>query len=144
MRDGWYCIVMRSPADLIRSPLRRVTACMALAATLFAAGAPALHALVHAAGASHRATGSHHQTAHAATSAVTGEHSHEVDHPPGLHDEAVLLRGAPLDFVFIAPIPVAVLNLLPATERLVVRPAARGWTSRAPPPGDPARAPPLV
>lgn len=125
------------------SGLRTLLACVALALNLFGSGVPLLHAAAHSAHAEHFAhegsSRSHHEAPIVEHVAV----DHEADHSASLHDEwlylnrlaaAFALPAAPLPFV--APVVEAVLapRALPPTES----------RSRAPPPGDPARAPPLV
>lgn len=114
---------------------RFAVAVLAIAANLLATGTPLLHAALHDA---------HAEDTLVVAGADRVDHDHAEVHPPSLHDGAVLLRGTTADFVFVAPAPVARLNPLSATERLIVRPLVCGWTSRAPPPGNPARAPPLI
>jgi len=125
----------------LRSPRfrRALTACLALAATLIAASAPLVHVAVHAG----------HDGDHGSDFVVGAElhdasdHGHGDVHHPSLHDRTVVQR-VQLDSPAPA-LPEAAAVILAAEPDQVVgtRPIHR-LPSRAPPPGDPARAPPLA
>ena len=128
-----------------RPRLRTLVVLLGLAANLIAAGAPVLHVLLHElheAGEHH-----HHDEADAALAwdAAPAETDHPGSdvHPQGLHDDARLVKRDAMVFAF----PVLAVAL-PAPVEVEVEyrtsepPGA--LRSRAPPPGDPARAPPLV
>jgi hypothetical protein len=123
---------------------RLLVACLALAANLVAAGVPVLHALAHDA---HFASVDHHADAVDDHGAELHEreagHDHDRAHAASLHDECVALKRVAVDLGFIAPIRFALLSES-ETDRVVPRRPVQRLSSRAPPPGDPARAPPLV
>ena len=131
----------------IRRPrVRTLVVLLGLAANLIAAGAPVLHVLLHElheAGEHHH----HHDEAHAALAWDSGaeetDHPASDVHPQALHDDARLIKRDAVLFPFPAvalalPEPVEV----EAEYRTSEPPGS--LRSRAPPPGDPARAPPLV
>src|SRR5215207_6872658 len=125
----------------LRSPRfrRALTACLALAATLIAASAPLVHVAVHTGyDAEHAATFPAGVELHDAS-----DHDHGDVHHPSLHDQTVVQR-AQLESPAPA-LPEAVAVILAAEPEQVVgtRPIHR-LPSRAPPPGDRARAPPLA
>jgi hypothetical protein len=125
----------------LRSPRfrRALTACLALAATLVAAGTPLLHAAAHAG----------HEAEHAVELSSGGElhdasdHGHDEVHPPALHDECVLQRIQQDPVMPAHPVAAAVLAAAEPEQVIGTRPIHQ-LPSRAPPPGDPARAPPLA
>jgi hypothetical protein len=124
---------MRSHSGL-RSFRHTFMVCLALVAILFAAGTPVLHAAAHHA----------HESEHPAeiVSAQRIDHGHGEIHAPSLHDEGRVVQKFAPDFHFYAPAPFGVLVLPAAKPPVVIRSVPR-LPSRAPPPGDPARAPPL-
>jgi hypothetical protein len=127
----------------IRRPgLRTLVVLLGLAANLIAAGAPLLHAVLHE---MHEA--GHHDEYDVALALHAGgtetDHSGSDIHPQALHDDARLVKRDAMVFAFPAlalalPEPVG-----PETESLTSEPPG-SLRSRAPPPGDPARAPPLL
>jgi hypothetical protein len=129
----------------IRRPgLRTLVVLLGLAANLIAAGAPVLHVLLHEL---HEAGEHHHHGEHAelAWDAGPAETDHPASdvHPQALHDDARLIKRDVVLFPFPAvalapPEPVEIQ----AEYRTSEPPGS--LRSRAPPPGDPARAPPLV
>jgi hypothetical protein len=129
------------PAMVLSSraaPRRRILlALLALAANLVAAGVPLLHAAAHL---------GHHQDAphtEALLAAVDhAEHDHGEAHPAALHDAAPSVRTS-LAFALVTP-EEAPLPALPVRESREISILAPRPASRAPPPGDPARAPPLA
>lgn len=115
---------------------------LGLAANLIAAGTPLLHGVLHEL---HEAA---HHDEHAAVLVAGGagpevDHSGSDVHPQALHDDAKLVkRDAP---VFTHPSLALVLREPLQAQAEYVKSAPPGaLRSRAPPPGDPARAPPLV
>lgn len=128
-----------------RACARTMVVLLGLAANLIAAGAPVLHVLLHEL---HEAGEHHHHDEHPAGlawNAAPGDADHPDSdvHPQALHDDARLIKR---DVVLLA-FPAVALALPEPVEAEVEH-----WTSeppgslrcRAPPPGDPARAPPLV
>lgn len=130
-----------------RGSVRLLAALLALGANLLAAGAPVLHEGVHAL---HASSGEHaddhgESTRHAPTPTVHegADHGHGEIHAAALHDAAAA-RPATASFVGLPPVHPVDIPVTAATEILLpFRPVAR-LSSRAPPPGDPARAPPLA
>jgi hypothetical protein len=125
--------------------IRTLVVLLGLAANLIAAGAPVLHVLLHElheAGEHH-----HHDDDHAALAWEAGpaetDHPASDVHPQALHDEARLIKRD----VVLFPFPAVALALPEPTEAEVEYRTSEppgSLRSRAPPPGDPARAPPLV
>lgn len=124
---------------------RTLVVLLGLAANLIAAGAPVLHVLLHEL---HERGDHHHHDEHAAglawdTAPEGVDHPASDVHPQALHDDARLVKRD----VVLFPFPAAALAL---PERVEVEAEYRtsgppgSLRSRAPPPGDPARAPPLV
>ena len=131
-------------AHLGTSRWRLLAACFALVANLFAAGVPVLHGFAHDADVGreqhHHAAAYHHG---AELHAEEAGHGHGRAHAASLHDECVAVKRAAVDAAVLTVCRSAAL-VLPATDREVpLRPVER-LSSRGPPPGDPARAPPLV
>jgi hypothetical protein len=127
------------------SRLRALVVLLGLAANLIAAGAPVLHVLLHGlheAGEHH-----HHHDEHAALARDSGpaetDHPASDVHPQALHDDARLVKR---DVVLFALPAVAVALPEPVEVEVEYRTSEPPGSlrSRAPPPGDPARAPPLV
>lgn len=117
------------------TPLGRVLiVSLALIANLFAAGTPVLHAWTH-----HREGDDHH----APVVELQVDHDHEAEHPRSLHDDTLVVKRHALDLTFLHATP-GVESVVVATECIRVRPTVASLGSRAPPPGDPARAPPLA
>lgn len=122
--------------------------CLALVANLLATGAPLLHAAAHEA---HEARGGHdhhaepaglEEEASGAAGAAAG-HDHDEIHPASLHEDCPLQLRVPA----LTGIPSVSQDLPPvfATGTDVsTLPPVLPCLSRAPPPGDPARAPPLA
>lgn len=117
---------------------------LGLAANLIAAGAPVLHVLLHEL---HEAGEHHHHDEHATLDGEAGpaetDHPASDVHPQALHDDARLIKRD----VVLFPFPAVALALpepveVEAEYRTSEPPGS--LRSRAPPPGDPARAPPLV
>ena len=108
-----------------------------LVANVLAAGTPLLHAAAH--------TG--HDRGHEHNNAVVAQdqadHGHGEVHAPSLHDDGALVKKVAPDFLFVAPAPLIAPDL-PGSERAVAFHPVPRLPSRAPPPGDPARAPPLA
>ena len=141
---------------------RLLAVCLALVANLVAAGVPVLHSLAHeahSAGWGHDVAATHHQEGEhhagrehhppathefaAERHAAESDHHHEQAHAPSLHDECVALKRLAVDFAFLAPVRF-VLSGEPEHDGSVPRRLVQRLSSRAPPPGDPARAPPPV
>jgi hypothetical protein len=127
------------------SRVRTLVVLLGLAANLIAAGAPLLHVLLHE--LHERGEHHHHHDEHAALAgeAAPAETDHPASdvHPRALHDDARLIKRDVVLFAlpavaFALPEPVEV-----RIEHLTSEPPG-SLRSRAPPPGDPARAPPLV
>lgn len=110
--------------------------CLALAAYLLSAGTPLLHVLAHA----HDEDQDDHHASHVA--AWEGEHHEEV-HPPQLHEKDLAAQPAGPLLALVVPSDAWSLDL-PATRSVELFHLVSALRSRAPPPGDPARAPPLV
>jgi len=123
----------------LRSPRfrRALTACLALAATLIAASAPFAHAAAHA----------KHDIAQACAHVVAEVHAmddrHGEVHAPGLHDDSILQRIQPNPLMAALPEATAARVAAEPEQVAGTRPVHR-LRSRAPPPGDPARAPPFA
>jgi hypothetical protein len=127
----------------IRRPgLRTLLVLLGLAANLIVAGAPLLHTVLHEL---HEAR-HHHE--HEATLALHGggtdtDHTDSDIHPQALHDDARLVKRDAMVFAFPALAVAPPEPVEPETEYLKSEPPG-ALRSRAPPPGDPARAPPLL
>lgn len=121
---------------------RLLAACFALVANLVAAGVPVLHAFAHhGAGEEH-----HHDAAHghgAELHAGDAGHGHDRAHAASLHDECVAVKRVAVNLAVLTVCRTALL-VSPTAERDVPARPVQRLSSRAPPPGDPARAPPLV
>lgn len=125
-----------------------VAVCLALAANFFVAGSPALHAAAHAlhddhphehsADAGHGASHEHGADA----DHRTDDGHHEV-HPSSLHDDGALPRPLVPHFFLLAAVSPSAVEAAAQTRAPAARPTT-SLRSRAPPPGDPARAPPLA
>ena len=137
---------------------RLLAVCLALVANLVAAGVPVLHSLAHEAhfgdwdhhasaphhlDGEHSAGREHHPPATHEQHATESDHDHEQAHAPSLHDECVALKRLAVDFAFLTPVRF-VLSAEPEPDRSVPRRPIQRLSTRAPPPGDPARAPPPV
>lgn len=128
------------------SRLRTLAVLLGLAANMIAAGAPVLHVLLHE--LHERGDHHHHHDEHAAglawDPAPEGtDHPDSDVHPQALHDDPRLVKR---DVVLFA-LPVVALALPePVAVEVEYRTSEPPGSlrSRAPPPGDPARAPPLV
>lgn len=125
--------------------LRRLAVLLGLAANLVAAGVPLLHVLLHEV---HERGAHHHSTGHLAglsgdVEPVDPDHPASDVHPQALHDDvrAVKPDVAPFPFPALAIVPPETVEA--ELERRTSGPPG-SLRSRAPPPGDPARAPPLV
>ena len=126
------------------SRLRTLAVLLGLAANLIAAGAPVLHVLLHEL---HERGAHHHHDEHLAgldrDAAPEGtDHPASDVHPQALHDDARLIKRD----VVLFPVPAVALALPePVEAELDYRTSGPPGSlrSRAPPPGDPARAPPL-
>lgn len=113
---------------------RAMLACFGLGAYLLTAGAPLVHAAAH---------GPHEERDHAGLQDERIAHSHDEDHHPSLHD----VGATPIRGIAKVALPEALkrIEIIPApAERRASSPLDRILTPRAPPPGDPARAPPQV
>lgn len=123
---------------------RLLVACLALVANFIAAGVPVLHTFAHDA---HFTSADHHSAAVDVHGAELHEreagHDHDQAHAASLHDECVALKRVAVDLDFLVPVRFA-LPGEPETDRVVPKRPVQRLSSRAPPPGDPARAPPLV
>jgi len=112
---------------------------LALAANLIAAGGPLLHAAAH--------LGGHAEHAESADALAGVGHAHDDHgalHPASLEDEVAAAKsrgGTELALAAAADLPL--LRVTTHQRRDLPVPAPR-LSSRAPPPGDPARAPPLA
>lgn len=107
---------------------------LALVANLIAAGVPVLHSLAHA-------EGDHHAVGALATG--DGEASHLPDDHDALHQDHTFSPRFTVQFA----VPAASDRWAPVVSvtRLAIRSASvEVGSPRAPPPGDPTRAPPLV
>lgn len=129
------------------SRLRTLVVLLGLAANLIAAGAPVLHVLLHElheAGEHHH----HHDDEHAAvaweSAPVGSDHPASDVHPQALHDDARLIKRDGVLFAFPAVAPLALPEPVEAEVEYRTSEPPGSLRSRAPPPGDPARAPPLV
>lgn len=132
--------MQRFPMSRIwRSPF----ACLLLVLSLFGTSTPLLHAAAHSA----------HEDRHLHLGPAASQHSvalehhasvdHEADHAASLHDDGVYLSRLSADFALPAtPVLLPVAVVVP--QRAPSVPYAGVHRSRAPPPGDPARAPPLI
>lgn len=116
--------------------LRTLAALLALAATLIAAGVPVLHAAAHL---------GHHGEAHGelASAVDHGDHDHDAIHPAALHDDAAPTGRSSIGFALPGVADLPILHVTLHERRDIPIPVPR-LSSRAPPPGDPARAPPLA
>ena len=129
-----------------RSRLRTLLVLLGLAANLIAAGAPVLHVLLHEL---HEAGEHHHHRdeVHAALAWDSGaeetDHPASDVHPQALHDDAKLVRRDAMVFAFPA-LAVALPEPVESEIEYLTSEPPGSLRSRAPPPGDPARAPPLV
>lgn len=113
-----------------------MAATLALAATLFAAGVPVLHAMAHNLA----------EEDHPAEAMATGpevEHPHDEVHPASLHEELRLIKRHLVDFSFTVPAAAKELTAFVAPANIQHRPAVR-LASRAPPTSDLPRGPPLA
>jgi hypothetical protein len=126
--------------------LRTLVVLLGLAANLIAAGAPVLHVLLHElheAGEHH-----HHDDEHAELAWEFGpegsDHPDSDVHPQALHDEARLIKRDVVLFAFPGIVPLALPEPVEAEVEYRTSEPPGSLRSRAPPPGDPARAPPLV
>lgn len=131
-----------------RPHLRTLVVLLGLAANLIAAGAPLLHAFLHElheAGHHDAHEAAHHDVHEAELALHSGgtDHSGSDVHPQALHDEARLAKRDAIVFAFPALAVALHEPAEPAIEYLTSEPPG-ALRSRAPPPGDPARAPPLV
>ena len=127
------------------SRLRTLVVLLGLAANLIAAGAPVLHVLLHE--LHEAAEDHHHDEEHAALARDTApegtDHPASDVHPQALHDDARLIKRD----VVLFPFPALALALPEPVEVEVEYRTSEppgSLRSRAPPPGDPARAPPSV
>ena len=129
------------------SRIRTVAVLLGLAANLIAAGAPVLHVLLHEL----HERGEHHH--HHDDQPVAGlawdaapegsDHPASDVHPRALHDDALLIKRDAVLFAFPA-VAVALPEPVEAGAEHRTSGPPGSLRSRAPPPGDPARAPPLV
>lgn len=148
-----------------RQVWRTATVCLALAANLIAAGVPVLHASAHAAhdGAQHAEA--HAPEAHESDTHEPEAHAHEepapvaaepVDdadpgadqghgdvHPASLHDECISGKRAVFSFEWFVALP-SFDPVIPTRSGGAPSRSIQRLSTRAPPPGTPARAPPLV
>lgn len=125
-----------------RPRLRTLVVLLGLAANLIAAGAPLLHAFLHEL---HEA-GHHdeHETELALHAGGTEtDHSDSEIHPQALHDDARLVKRDAMVFAFPA-LAVALPEPVESEIEYLTSAPPGALRSRAPPPGDPARAPPLL
>ncbi len=132
---------MRIP--LAGSRARALIACIALTLNLVGSGVPLLHAAAHSAHAESDAHERSSQAHHDAPPVEQATLDHEADHSASLHGECLYLNRLATAFALPAvppllPASVVQPDLAPST------PPVTEYRSRAPPPGDPARAPPLV
>lgn len=124
-----------------RPRFRTLVVLLGLVANLIAAGAPLLHAFMHEL---HEAA--HHDEHEAELALHTGgtETDHGLDvHPQALHDEARLVKRDAMVFAFPA-LAVALPEPVESEIEYLTSEPPGSLRSRAPPPGDPARAPPLL
>lgn len=118
---------------------RTLLALLTLVANLIAAGVPVLHAAAHR---EHHHDEAHHSEAILAA-ADHADHDHGEVHPEALHDAAPSGRASP-GFAFAVPSEAPVLAVVTGHERRDIPIPVPRLSSRAPPPGDRARAPPLA
>jgi hypothetical protein len=125
-----------------RPRIRTLVVLLGLAANLIAAGAPLLHAVLHEL---HEA--GHHDPHDAALALhVAGtetDHSGSDVHPQALHEDARLVKRDAMVFAFPA-LAVALPEPVESEIEYLTSAPPGALRSRAPPPGDPARAPPLL
>ena len=125
-----------------RPRLRTLVVLLGLAANLIAAGAPLLHAYLHEL---HEA--GHHDEHEAELALHSGatetDHSGSDIHPQALHDDARLVKRDAMVFAFPA-LAVALPEPVESEIEYLTSTPPGALRSRAPPPGDPARAPPLL
>lgn len=127
------------PASVPAAPRRRILlALLALVANLIAAGVPVLHAAAHAA---HEGDPHHEDAPFGQPALDHTDHDHDAIHPAALHDEGSPKGRSSVVFVFPAAADLPQLPVTVAERRDIPIPVPR-LSSRAPPPGDPARAPP--
>jgi hypothetical protein len=128
-----------------RPRLRTLVVLLGLAANLIAAGAPLLHVLLHE--LHERGEHHHHDELSAALAWDTApegtDHPDSDAHPQALHDDARLIKRDVVLFPFPAVALVLPEPVEAEIEYLTSEPPG-SLRSRAPPPGDPARAPPLL
>jgi hypothetical protein len=128
------------PSSGRASRRRTLLALLALVANLIAAGVPVLHAAAHAV---HEGE-PHHEEAPLGHPALDHtDHDHDAVHPEALHDDAPPRGRSIVVFAFPAPADLPRLPITVHERRDTPIPVPR-LSSRAPPPGDPARAPPLT
>ncbi len=125
-----------------RTGLGTLVVLLGLTASSIAAGAPLLHAVLHEL---HEAGHLHEDELAPALHASETEtdHSDSDIHPRALHDDARLVKRDAMVFAFPALAVALPEPVEPETEYLTSEPPG-ALRSRAPPPGDPARAPPLL
>jgi len=127
------------PIRRVEPRLRFLLALLALAANLIAAGGPLLHAAAHLGG-----HGEHAESADALAGVGHAHDDHGALHPASLDDEAAAVKSrGGSGFALLAAADLPLLRITPHERRDLPVPAPR-LSSRAPPPGDPARAPPLA
>lgn len=120
-----------------RSGVRHVFVLLMLVANVLAAGTPLLHAAAHT---GHDRGHEHHD---AVVAQEQADHGHGEVHAPSLHDDGALVKKAAPDLLFVALATPVSLDLSGQERTVAFHPVPR-LPSRAPPPGDPARAPPLA
>ena len=125
--------------------IRTLFVLLGLAANLIAAGTPLLHGVLHELHELHE--GGHHDEYPAGLTADgTGpamDHSGSDVHPQALHDDAKLVRRDVLVFT-LPPLALALREPVQVQVEHFQSEPPGALRSRAPPPGDPARAPPHV
>jgi hypothetical protein len=139
--DGGCLYLPRMPSTR-RPRLRTLVVLLGLAANLIAAGAPLLHAVLHEL---HEA--GHHDEHEVELALHAGgtetDHSGSDIHPQALHDDARLVKRDAMVFAFPA-LAVALPEPVESEIEYLTSTPPGALRSRAPPPGDPARAPPLL
>ena len=148
VHSGYYCSTMPAPAR-VPSVLRTLMVCLALVANLLATGGPLLHAAVHElheardARDDHNRHGHHHHDERVVASGGVVDHLDDEIHPASLHEDCPLLLRSACFVGIPSSTPGLQAVVTPGVNAPVLRPVSSPL-SRAPPPGDPARAPPLA
>lgn len=126
--------------------LRAFLAAVAIMLNLLGSGVPLLHAAAHAGEVhshhvDHAPVLDHDNSRDHGSSLALAAHSQEPDHVGALHDECIYVGK--LSGAYLLPATPALVFAVPTEVEVppLVHPSVQ-LRSRAPPPGDPARAPP--